>query len=109
MWKYHFKAMKIKFANKGIDYLNISNILRNKKVQKQIPPYFKDMEPPTISYTYPKPIATKIFNFNEVAKNFDSSSFNTNVPNCDCASSAFVYEPYNHRPYNHWGFGNNSS
>ena len=90
------KFMKIKFANKGIDYLNISNILRNKKVQKQIPPYFKDMEPPTISYTYPKPIATKIFNFNEVAKNFDSSSFNANVPNCDCASSAFVYEPYNH-------------
>ena len=34
------KFITIKFVNKGIDYLNISNILRNKKVMQQIPPYF---------------------------------------------------------------------
>ena len=87
------KFMKINFVNKGIEYLNISNILRNKKVLRQIPPYFKDHEPPTISYKYPKSIATKILNFNQVAKNFDSSSFNANVPNCDCESSPFIYQP----------------
>ena len=90
------KFLKLNFVNKGIEYLNISNILRNKKVLRQIPPYFKDHEPPTISYKYPKSIATKILNFNQVAKNFDSSSFNANVPNCDCESSDFNYEPYGH-------------
>ena len=90
------KFMRINFVNKGIEYLNISNILRNKKVRKNIPPYFKDQEPPTISYKYPKSIATKILNFNQVAKNFDGSSFNANIPNCDCGSSEFIYQPYGH-------------
>ena len=90
------KFLKLNFVNKGIEYLNISNILRNKKVLRQIPPYFKDHEPPTISYKYPKSIATKILNFNQVAKNFDSSSFNANDPNCDCESSNYIYGPYGH-------------
>ena len=90
------KFITIKFVNKGIDYLNISNILRNKKVMQQIPPYFKDNEPPIISYRYPKSIASKILNFNHVAKNFDGSTFNANNPNCECESSSYIYGPYGH-------------
>ena len=33
--------LKIKFANKGIDALNFSNILNQKSVQSNIPPYFQ--------------------------------------------------------------------
>jgi hypothetical protein len=35
------KFLHIPFANKGIDAINISNILNRKEVVKEIPPYFK--------------------------------------------------------------------
>ena len=35
------KFLKLKFANKGIDTLNIGNILNHKEVTKHIPAYFK--------------------------------------------------------------------
>jgi hypothetical protein len=36
------KFLHIPFANKGIDAINISNILNGKEVVKEIPPYFKN-------------------------------------------------------------------
>jgi hypothetical protein len=36
------KFLHIPFANKGIDVINISNILNRKEVVKEIPPYFKN-------------------------------------------------------------------
>jgi hypothetical protein len=36
------KFLHIPFANKGIDAINISNILNRKEVVKEIPPYFKN-------------------------------------------------------------------
>ena len=44
--------LKIKFANKGIDALNFSNILNQKSVQSNIPPYFQNKESQCISYSY---------------------------------------------------------
>ena len=54
--------LKIKFANKGIDALNFSNILNQKSVQSNIPPYFQNKESPCISYSYTRSVAYKIFN-----------------------------------------------
>jgi hypothetical protein len=42
----------IPFANKGIDAINISNILNRKEVVKEIPPYFKNQSVPIVSYSY---------------------------------------------------------
>jgi hypothetical protein len=39
----------IPFANKGIDAINISNILNRKEVVKEIPPYFKNQSVPIVS------------------------------------------------------------
>jgi hypothetical protein len=39
-------------ANKGIDAINISNILNRKEVAKEIPPYFKNQSVPIVSYSY---------------------------------------------------------
>jgi hypothetical protein len=36
-----FINLHIPLANKGIDAINISNILNRKEVVKEIPPYFK--------------------------------------------------------------------
>ena len=53
--------LKIKFANKGIDALNLSNILNQKSVQGNIPPYVQNKESPCISYSYTRSVASKIF------------------------------------------------
>ena len=44
--------LNVKFADKGIDALNVSNILNQKSVQNKIPPYFQYKESPYISYSY---------------------------------------------------------
>ena len=46
------KFLHIPFANKGIDAINISNILNRKEVVKEIPPYFKNQSVPIVSYSY---------------------------------------------------------
>ena len=53
--------MNIHFDNKGLDAINIGNILNNKHIKAQVTAYFKDQKPPVISYTYKKPIASKIY------------------------------------------------
>ena len=55
--------LKLKFSNKGIDAVNLSNILRHKKVQSCIPEYFKFKSTPCISYKYTQTIASKLFNY----------------------------------------------
>ena len=58
--------LKLDFRNKGLDTVNISSILNNKKVTSTIPAYFKNLSPPIISYSYSSPIAPKIFNYKNV-------------------------------------------
>ena len=66
---------KIKFANKGIDALNLSNILNQKSVQSNIPPYFQYKESPCISYGCTSSVATKIFNYKTVCSKSNSKVF----------------------------------
>ena len=55
------KFLHIPFANKGIDAINISNILNRKEVVKEIPPYFTNHSVPIVSYSYTNSIGRKIF------------------------------------------------
>ena len=57
--KTHF--IKLNFINKGIDAVNLPSILRSKSVTETVPTYFKEKEPPIISYTYTKPVRFSIF------------------------------------------------
>ena len=50
----HF--IKIPFINKGIDFIDLPSIFRDKSVQSSIPNYFKNCEVPIICYKYNKPI-----------------------------------------------------
>jgi hypothetical protein len=54
------KFLHIPFANKGIDAINISNILNGKEVVKEIPPYFKNQSVVIVSYSYTNSIGRKI-------------------------------------------------
>jgi hypothetical protein len=53
------KFLHIPFAIKGIDAINISNILNRKEVVKEIPPYLKNQSVPIVSYSYTNSIGRK--------------------------------------------------
>lgn len=90
--KRHF--IKIPFINKGIDFIDLQSILRNKNVQNAIPKYFKNLEPPIICYKYNKPTRGIIFNYNKIVSDLDIKD---NTPKtCDCASSKFNYAHAGH-------------
>ena len=56
--------LKFLFINKGIDFIDLTSISRDKSVAPSIPMYFKNSEPTIICYEYNKPINNTIFNFN---------------------------------------------
>ena len=87
--------LKVPFHNKGIEMINLSQILHSKPVKKAIPGFIQNQTPPTISYSYTKTIAGKIFNFKQTIKDIDFEIGTTNL-NCDCHVSDFRYEPVGH-------------
>ena len=88
--------LNLKFINKGIDAINISNILHHKRVKNNIPPYFKDQSSPIISYTYTIPVASKIFNHTKVLQNLNINDLKSKPPDCTCSHSLFNYNPAGH-------------
>ena len=89
--KTHF--IKLDFINKGIDPVNLPSILRSKSVTETLPTYFKEKEPPIISYTY-TPIASKIFTFSLTIADLDYHQFHNNPSQCECNTSSHLYQPY---------------
>ena len=71
-------------------------------VTETVPTYFKEEEPPIISCTYTKTIASKIFNFSSTFINFSSLSgldyhqFHQSPSQCECNTSSHLYQPYGH-------------
>ena len=57
----HF--IKIQFVNKGIEFMNLPSIFKDKSVTSSIPTYFENKEPPIICYKYNKPIRSTVFNY----------------------------------------------
>ena len=82
------KFLKLKFANKGIDTLNIGNILNHKEVTKHIPAYFKCQATPKISYT--NSVASKVFNSKQSIRDFKLNEHGNQLPLCSCSSSAYL-------------------
>ena len=90
------KFLHLKFANKGIDAININNILHHKDVTKSIPAYFKHQCAPKISYSYTRPIASKIFNYKQSLQDWRFTNHDVHIPSCSCSSSQFLYSPAGH-------------
>ena len=67
--------IKIPFINKGMDFIDLPSIFRDKSVQSSIPNYFENCEVPIICYKYNKPIRGAIFNFNKLFSDL-------NIENC---------------------------
>ena len=60
----HF--IKIQFVNKGIEFINLPSIFKDKSVISSIPTYFENKESPIICYKYNKPIRSTVFNYNKL-------------------------------------------
>jgi hypothetical protein len=79
---------KLKFSSIGINAVNLSNILRHRKVLS-IPKYFKSKSKPCISYKYTPTIASKLFDYKPTLQCLNI----LNPPSCSCSSSPFNYKP----------------
>ena len=90
------RFIKLDFINKGIDAVNLPSTLRSKTVTQTVSAYFKEKEPPIISYTYTKTITSKIFNFSSTLLDLDYHQFHNNPSPCECNTSSHLYEPYGH-------------
>ena len=88
--------MKIKFLNKAVDAINLAALLLSTSVTDKIPVYFKDKEPPTVSYEYTSTVTSKIFNFAQALSNLNVSEYLSNPQTCHCNESKFCYEPHHH-------------
>ena len=53
-YKQHF--IKIPFINKGIEFIDLPSIFKDRSVTSSIPTYFQNSEPPIICYKYNKTI-----------------------------------------------------
>ena len=62
----HF--IKTQFVNKGIEFINLPSIFKDKSVISSIPTYFENKESPIICYKYNKPICS---NYNKLVTELD--------------------------------------
>ena len=67
--KRHF--IKILFINKGIEFIDLPSIFKDRSVTSLIPTYFQNSEPPIICYKYNKPIRNTVFNFSKLVSDLD--------------------------------------
>ena len=65
----HF--IQIQFVNKGIEFINLPSISKDKSVISSIPSYFENKESPIICYKYNKPICSTVFNYNKLVTQLD--------------------------------------
>lgn len=88
----HF--LKISYLNKGIDFIDMSSIFKDRRVIDKIPKYFKNTETPMICYKYKRSTRGLLFNYNRIVSDLD---IKTSTPTeCDCSSSKFCYGPAGH-------------
>ena len=88
--------MKINFLHERIDAINLPHLLRSQSAMDKIPAYFKEKEPPIVSYQYTNTVASKLFNFSSTLLNLDITNYLSNPQHCQCNTSKFCYEPHGH-------------
>lgn len=70
----HF--LKISYINKGVDFIDLASIFKDKRVADKVPKYFKNLEPPMICYKYKKSTRGLIFNYNKIVSDLNIETTN---------------------------------
>ena len=90
--KRHF--IKVHFVNKGIEFIDLPSIFKDRSVTSSIATYFQNSEPPIICYKYSKPIRNTVFNFNKLVSDLN---IHANTPETwDYKDSKFMYPAAGH-------------
>ena len=79
----------LRFRDKGLDFINISAILRNNAVVNKIPIYFNDKEPPVIGYKFNKSFVGNLLNYKDTLSEEGIDCFENNSLPCNCQNSPF--------------------
>ena len=89
---YH-KITDLNLSYKGINAVNLSNILNYKEVISHVPEYFQNQSVPIVYYTCTDTIAYKILNYKKAFQNFNVEEYLQNTIKCTCSHSPVNYDP----------------
>ena len=67
--KRHF--IKIPCINKGLEFIDLPSIFKDRSVTASIPTYFQNSQPPIICNKYNKPIRNTVLNFIKLISDLD--------------------------------------
>ena len=86
------------FENKGVEFINIARIMRNKDVASVLPNTSTKFSVPMVTYSLSPPLAGKLFNFNQFVNSLDMDEFlsNPNILPCNCKNSPFIDKYHKH-------------
>ena len=86
--------IKIQFVNKGIEFIDLPSIFKDKSVISSIPTYFENKESPIICSKYNKSIRNTVFNDNKLVTELEIEN---SIPDSwDCKDSKYCYQPAGH-------------
>ena len=88
--------LHMKFRDKGLDFINLSSILRKKEVTSNIPMYFTEKDPPIIGYRFNNSIAGKLFNYKETLNENGVQNYLDGRLSCECETSTYKDNVHNH-------------
>ena len=91
--------LPIYFHNKGLEFIQLKNILRKPNVMSKLPEILQDEDPPSVVYSLSSTIRNKIFNYKETVDSIDTANFETfgtNLSACTCSDSPFVDPDHGH-------------
>ncbi|XP_060588392.1 uncharacterized protein LOC132743833 isoform X2 [Ruditapes philippinarum] len=94
----HF--LKVTFLNKGIDFIDLPSIFRDKRFTDAIPKYFKTSEIPIICCKFKTLVRNIIFNYNKIVFHLELSLIHQLVAIETAKNSKFCILEF--WPYNHW-------
>ena len=83
--------LKVKFVNKGIEFLEFSKMLSDKEISESCP-----VDKPMIVFNYTKPVRSEILNYRQTVQDSNFESWRSNVDTCDCHQSQFRDPNHNH-------------
>ena len=88
--------LHMKFRDKGLDFINLSSILRKKEVKSKIPAYFTEKDPPIIGYKFNSSLAGKLFNYKDTLSELGVQNYLDGRLNCECETSTYKDDVHNH-------------
>ena len=84
----------VNYINHGVDMINLNSIIHREEVKDSLPLSLIDTKEPMVVFKYDITIRNKIFNYKEVAENFEAEC--AKYTSCSCETSDFLDRDHGH-------------